>query len=117
MVTRSGSKHFPRVTHCRDFIENGQSVLPSTVLSILFEKKSPEEHARRWLAQFAGELCGNSRQSLGRCASNRRGEVREWLFPSSTSAGRANGAADTKGTGAKHAGGCGGEAIRCRFDS
>jgi len=37
-VTRSGSKHFPRVTHCRDFIENGQSVLPSTVLSILFEK-------------------------------------------------------------------------------
>jgi hypothetical protein len=38
MVTSSGSKHFPHVTHCRDFIENGQSVLPSTVLSILFEK-------------------------------------------------------------------------------
>jgi|SRR6266567_386340 len=38
VVTRSGSKHFRRVTHCRDFIENGQSVLPPPPLANLFEK-------------------------------------------------------------------------------
>ena len=38
VVTRNGSKHLPRVTHCRDFIENGQSVLPPTLLAKLFEK-------------------------------------------------------------------------------
>ena|SRR2546425_1670872 len=38
VVTRGGSKHFRRVTHWRDFIENGQSVLPPTLLAKLFEK-------------------------------------------------------------------------------
>ena len=38
VVTRSGSKHFRRVTHCRDAIENGQSVLPPRLLANSFEK-------------------------------------------------------------------------------
>ena len=65
----------------------------------LFKKKSCDDQARddypdRGLAQFAGERCGNSRQSLERCSSNRRRESREWLFPTATRAGRLNGAAD-----------------------
>jgi len=37
VVTRVGSKHFRRATHRRDFIENGQSVLPPTLPANLFE--------------------------------------------------------------------------------
>src|SRR6266496_2876464 len=40
---RSGSKHFPRATHCRDFMENGQSVLPPTLLAhFAFTPWSPD---------------------------------------------------------------------------
>ena len=46
-MTRSGSKHFRRVTHCRDFIDDGQSVLPPTLLANLFEKNSSEERGMR----------------------------------------------------------------------
>jgi hypothetical protein len=38
VVTRSGSKYFRRVTRCRDFIDDGQSVLPPTLPANLFEK-------------------------------------------------------------------------------
>src|SRR5207247_6582811 len=38
VATRAGSKHFRRATHRRDFIENGQSVLPPTLPANLFEK-------------------------------------------------------------------------------
>jgi len=37
VVTRSGSKHFRRVAHGRDSIENNQSLLPPTLLAHLFE--------------------------------------------------------------------------------
>ena len=99
VVTRSGSKHFRRVTHCRDYIENGQCLLLLTRLANLFEKKSCDDQARddypdRGLAQFAGERCVNSRQLNGRCVAIRNGEVRERLFPSARCAGRANCAAD-----------------------
>ena len=36
-VISSGSKHFRRVIHCRDFIEDGQSLVPSTLLANFFE--------------------------------------------------------------------------------
>ena len=65
----------------------------------LFEKscddQARDDYPDRGLAQFAGERCGNSRQSNGRCVANRNGEVREWLFPSARSAGRRNCAADS----------------------
>ena len=36
-VISSGSKHFRRVIHCRDFIEDGQSLVPPTLLANFFE--------------------------------------------------------------------------------
>jgi|SRR5207247_5632 len=47
VVTRSGSKHFRRVAHGRDSIENNQSLLPPTLLGNLFEKNSSEERETR----------------------------------------------------------------------
>ncbi len=37
VLTRSSSKHFRRVTHCRDFIDDVQPVLPPTLPANLFE--------------------------------------------------------------------------------
>ena len=36
-VISSGSKHFRRVIHCRDFIEDGQSLVPPTLPANFFE--------------------------------------------------------------------------------
>ena len=57
VASRSGSKHFRRVTHGRDSIENGQSLFPPTLPANLFEKESSEERAR--LRHFPD--CGHAR--------------------------------------------------------
>ena len=57
VASRSGSKHFRRVTHGRDSIENGQSLFPPTLPANLFEKESSEERVR--LRHFPG--CGHAR--------------------------------------------------------